>query len=350
MRWLAAMMLAAAAPIVARAAAPAPQPSVLVTTVTPRTGTIARTVVGYGVVQSAPGGSQTLSVLLATQVRQVMVGVGQTVQQGQPLLILGAEPAAIASYKQAVSALALAQSERSRLAQMLEQHLATRDQVAQAAKAVSDAQANLDVLKSAGGDSAGQTLKAGFDGIVSALPVATGARVPANAPLIALERSTGLLAAVGVEPSQRARVAAGQTARIEPLESGAQAQDGVVQAVGGMLDPATRMVPVLVRPADGSGLLPGGPVRANVRVGEAAGWLVPRGAVLTDVKGAYVFQTSGGKAVRIDVQLAGTEGDSTVVTGPIDPAHPLVSSGNYQLQDGLAVRTEDASPAGVASR
>jgi len=111
-----------------------------------------------------------------------------------------------------MTALTLAQSERARLTQLLGQHLATRDQVAQAQKAVSDAQDNLDLLKSAGGGSAGQTLTAPFDGIISALPVATGARVAAQAPLATLDRANSLVIAVGVEPAQRDQVATGQPA------------------------------------------------------------------------------------------------------------------------------------------
>jgi len=307
-------------------------------------------VIGFGMVQSAPGGSQTISVLLATQVKQILVALGQPVRQGQPLMVLGADPSTMATYKQAVSALALAQSERARLTQMLAQHLATRDQVAQAAKAASDAQINLDVLKNAGGDGTGQTLKAGFDGVVSAMPVVTGARVPADTPLIVLERSNSVVVALGIEPSQRAQVAAGQMVQIESLEGGSPAQDGAVLTVGGMLDPITRLLPVLVRPSDATALLPGGPVRATVRIGEIKGWLVPRAAVLTDAKGAYLFQTAGDKALRIDVHVVGKAASTTVVTGSVDPHRPVVSAGNYRLQDGAAVRTNDGKPAGVALR
>jgi len=123
-----------------------PPPSVLITTETPRQGALPRTLTAYGVVQAAPGSSETLSLLRAGQVTQVMAAVGQRVQQGQPLLVITADPAALATYRQAVAALALARGERARLAQMLAQQLATRDQLAVADKAVTDAQGNLDLL------------------------------------------------------------------------------------------------------------------------------------------------------------------------------------------------------------
>jgi len=349
MRWLLAALAAVLPALASAQDSSPPPPSVLVATALPQMGSVERTVTAYGVAQTAPGSSETLSVLRSTQVTQTLVAVGQSVKQGQPILGLSADPAALASYKQAVTALTLAQSERGRLTQLLNQHLATRDQVAQAEKAASDAQGNLDLLKGAGGGTAGQTLTAPFDGVVSALPAATGARVAAQAPLATLDRANSLVVAVGVEPAQRGVMAPGQAARIEPLD-GSQERDGRVLAVGGMLDPATRLVPVLLTPATASGLLPGGPVRVVVQVGEASGWLIPREAVATDGKGAFVFQAAGGKASRIDVEIAGTKGGTTVVTGPIDPKRALVTSGNYQLQDGSAVREDQPGAAGVAAR
>ena len=333
----------------------ASQPSVLVTTETPHQGSLPRTVTAYGSVQAAPGGgSETRSLLRAGQVTRVMVVPGDAVHRGQALLALSAEPAALAAYKQAVDTLALARNERTHTAQLLAQHLATRDQLAQADKAVADAQANLDALNRAGGGSAEQTLKAPFDGVVSNLPVEPGTRVAAQTPLVTLARSSRLVAAVGVEPAQRGLVGPGQPARIEPLYGGGP-EPGSVLSVGAMLDATTRLVPVLVDPpqidpkdtslqgaaqpeAGAAGLLPGEPVRVVVQVGEMRGWLVPRDAVLTDAKGAYVFQVAGGKAVRVDVRAVGMKGDTTVVAGPLDPVRPLVTTGSYQLQDGGLVR------------
>ncbi len=338
-------------PTLAFAQGGASQPSVLVTTALPQEGSLPHTLTAYGVIQAAPGSSETLSLLRAGQVTRVMVAVGQSVRQGQPLLVVSADPAALATYRQAVTALTLAQGERNRMTQMLAQHLATRDQVAQADKAVTDAQSNLDLLTRGGGGSAEQTLAAPFDGIVSSLVVAPGARIAAQAPLATLDRSSRIVAAVGVEPGQRGLVARGQPAQVEPLDGG-DAKQGSVLSVGAMLDPTTRLVPVLIDPqAAGAGLLAGGPVRVVVQVGEYRGWLMPRNAVATDSKGAYVFQVGNGKAARVDVQVAGTVGDTTVATGPIDAKRRLVTTGNYQLQDGAAVREEPAAAAsGVAAR
>lgn len=327
----------------AQGANPAPAPTVLVTTQLPKQGSLPRTVTAYGILEAAPGGgSETLSVLRAGRVTQIEVHQGEAVRRGQALLSISADPAALASYKQAAAALMLARSQRQHAAQMLAQHLATRDQLAAADKAVADAQATLDALDRGGGGAAQQTLSASFDGIVSALLTAPGARVAAQTPLLTIARASKLVAAVGVEPGVREQVATGQPARVEPLYAGGSEQGRVV-SVSAMLDPTTRLVPVLIDPApDGPtemNLLPGSPVRATVQVGTMTGWLIPRNAVLTDAKGPYVFQVDAGKASRVDVRIVGMASGTTVVAGPLDPSRALVTGGNYQVQDGGAVRT-----------
>ena len=348
--WLSGLLVLPALALAQAPAAPpaAPKPTVLVATAPPHQGSLPRTLTAYGVIQGAPGSSETLSLLRAGQVTRITVAVGQRVKQGDLLLALTADPAALATYRQAVTTVTLARSERARLAQMLAQQLATRDQLALADKAVADAQSNLDLLAKGGGGSAEQAVTAPFDGIVSAVPVAAGARVAAQAPLVTLDRTGRLVASLGVEPGQRGVFAPGQPAQLEPLDGGGAAP-GTVRSVGAMLDPVTRLVPLLVDAAPPApSLLPGGPVRAVVQVGVFTGWLVPRGAVGTDGAGAFVFQATDGKAVRVDVQVTGTVADTTVVAGPIDRARPLIVTGNAQLQNGASIRED--TPAGVAAK
>lgn len=324
-----------------------PPPSVLIRTEMPRQGSLPREVTAYGTVQAAPdGGSETLSLLRGVQVTRVMAVAGQAVYKGQQLLAVSADPAAVAAYHQAVAALTLAQGARTRMAQMLAEHFATRDQLAQADRAVSDAQATLNALDRGGGGSPEQTLTASFDGIVSSLLVAPGARLAAQAPLLTIARSSRLVAVAGLEPALLHQVAPGQPARIEQLYDGDVAgQQGSVLSVGAMLDPVTGLVPILVDPPPSgppsrkaAGLLAGAPVRVIVQVAELHGWLVPRDAVLTDEKGPYLFQVNAGHAVRVVVRVVGTSGGNTLIAGPIDANRPLVTSGNYELQDGGAVR------------
>ena len=337
--------------------APAAKPSVLIQTQAARQGSIPRMLTAYGSVQPSPnGGSEALSLLRAGRVTRVTAVLGQTVRRGQSLVTVTADPAALAAYRQATSAMTLATGEHTRISQMLSQHLATRDQLAQAEKAVADAQSTLDALNRAGGGTAEQTITAPFDGVVSALLAAPGARVAAGAPLVTLARSDRYVAAVGVEPGQRGLLAPNQAVQVQPLDGGSSVP-GSVLAVGGMLDPQSRLVPVMVSLTSGGGqpdasgtLLPGGPVRAVVTVGEMRGWLVPRNAVMTDTAGTYLFQVNGTTAARVAVRVVGTSGDTTVVEGPIDASRAVVTSGNTQLQDGGLVRMQQADAGRTAAK
>ena len=78
------------------------------------------------------------------------------------------------------------------------------------------------------------------------------------------------------------------------------------------------------------------------------GWLLPRDAVLEDEQGAYLFQVADGKAVRVNVKRIGGNDDTIVVEGPLDPARPVVTVGNYQLADGMTVRQDEAPAAADA--
>ena len=55
-----------------------------------------------------------------------------------------------------------------------------------------------------------------------------------------------------------------------------------------------------------------------------------------------IFQLTGSKAERVAVKT-GIETDKyTEIIGPIDTKRPIVTVGNYELQDGMAVRQDGA--------
>jgi membrane fusion protein, multidrug efflux system len=219
---------------------------------------------------------------------------------------------------------------------LLAQQLATRDQLAQAEKAVTDAQTTLEAIRQEGRDKPVQIVAAPFAGIVTAIPVAQGSQVPAGTPLITLARVDALVVIAGIEPSLRPRVTPGQPARLESLTSTDAPLDGIVVRVDGMLNARTRLIDTAISAP--AGLVPGAAFRAVITVGQLKGWLVPRNAVLSDSKGPYLFQVAVGKAARVNVGIVGSAADTTVVDGPLDPQLPIVIQGNYQLSDGMPVR------------
>ena len=315
--------------------------SVLVTTVPAKQGTLPEILSAYGAAEPAPDGATSISLLRGGQIASLHVTPGETVRKNDPLLEFGADPATIATYEQAVSALAAAQRDRTQTSELLQQQLATRAQLAHADKAVADAQTALDALNRAGGGKPVETIRAPFDGVVTSIAVGPGDRIQPSAPLLQLARADRLVVAVGVEPSDRAKVAAGAPVRFAPLADKGAPIDGTVASVSGMIDPKTRLVEALIRPAAESAVLPGAQYRADIEIGRFTGWLVPREALLLDETGARLFQVADGKAVGVPVTILGQSGDMTAVDGALDPSRPIVVVGSYQLTDGAAVRLED---------
>lgn len=321
--------------------------TVLVGTQTPRFGTMADIVTAFGAAVRAPDGGMTLSLPADSRVMRIAVNAGEAVQRGQALMSLRLSAAAASTYAQAASAVKLAKLEQERYARLLSQQLATRDQVAQAEKALGDAEAALAALDAEQGGQPDQVIAAPFAGVVGSIPVSQGDRVAAGAALITLTRAGGLVVTAGVEPAERGRIKAGQHVHLTPLSRGVPATHGTVVRVARMLNPKTRLLDVDVAPV--GELLQGEAFQADIEAAQLKGWLVPRDAVLRDDEGDHLFQVQDGKAQRVAVRRLGGDGDISVVDGPLDAKRPLVISGNYQLSDGAAVRQGEGPQAAAAA-
>ena len=198
----------------------------LVSIVPARRGSIPEIVTAYGTAVPALEGGNAISLQQDGRVASILVTQGERVKQGDPLVVFELAPTAVSTYQQAVSAAALAQSERAHTAQLLAQKLATRDQLAQADKAASDARATLDALRRQGADRSRTQVTAPYPGIVNTVPVSQGDRVAAGAALMTLTRLAGgagvdgLVVTIGIEPALHARLHAGQPVSLHRLPKG----------------------------------------------------------------------------------------------------------------------------------
>lgn len=315
----------------------APQtPSVLVSAVPARQGTLPRMVDAYGSVGAALSGTITLSEAQPGQITALFAAPGMAVRAGQPLATFITAPAARSSYLQAVAALTAARKQQQTTAQLLSQQLATQDQMTQAAKAVTDAQTSLAALKADGAGQAVHTITAPFGGIVTAVSVAQGDRIQGGAPILTAARASGIVVTAGVDPADRAGIAPGQAASLRRLSGGGALQGQVIR-VDSALNPVSRLVDVDISFPAGA-LLPGEAMQIGIETGQVQGWVVPHRAVVTAGGPARVFQIVGGKAkaVLVRVVLASDRGD--VVQGALDAGKPLIVDGAYQVGDGDAVR------------
>ena len=311
--------------------------SVQVQTVALKQQMMTDTVSGYGVVSPDTRALQTISLPRAGQIVALLVSAGQVVKKGTPLLEFGTGADVVLSYQQARQAVDFARNEATRVGQLLSQQLATQSQMAAAKKALADAEAALRAQEKMGANRSLEQLTAPFDGVVMAVQAAQGDRVAAGAPVLQLARAGGQRVLLGIEPNEVARVQPGMVVNVAPVFGVGHPSTGHVTQVFGMVNPQTQFVDVLVQVPD-AGLMPGTRVHAEIQIERQTVWTVPRSAVLSDAQGDYIFQVRDGKARRVNVKT-GLERDGLVaVQGAFAKGELVVSLGNYELQDGMAVR------------
>ncbi|MDI1252114.1 efflux RND transporter periplasmic adaptor subunit [Thermomonas sp.] len=296
----------------------------------------------YGVVVQDPGAVENISFARPVLVSRLRVRAGEPVRKGQALLDVETDPSASGAYVQAQSTLELARGELKRTQELANERLATQSQLATARKALADADAALEVQRKLGAAPGTQQVRASRDGIVSSLSAQQGDRVAAGTTVLQVSEAGAEHALLGAEPEDIERLAPGMAVQLSPVFSGTSVAAKITQ-VFGVIDAKTQLVDVSVQvDAASPTMLPALKVRGDIALRSPEVFVLPRDAVLTDSDGAYLFQVANGHARRISVQVRVESGDLIGVDGKLDPALPVVVSGNYELNDGMPVRVVTA--------
>jgi membrane fusion protein (multidrug efflux system) len=327
-----------------------PTPSVAVETAVMRQQTLTDFAAGLGTVTTSDDAMVDIAFQHAGQVSLLHVRPGEAVRAGQSLIELTADPSALLSFGRAQAALDFAKQDLVRTQDLMAQHLATNAQLAAARKAVDDATAALATERQLGNDRRVEVVKAPYDGYIASLAVAPGDRLQANTTVMKLARTDqGTRIMVGLEPEEANRVKPGMTVELSPVFAPDQHLQGSVAAVSGTLNAVSKRIDAWINgPAAADGLVPGTTVMARIAVAQHTGWVVPRQAVLHDDAGDYVFQVAAGKARRVSVRVGLQTDQQTEISGSLDPTFPVVTLGNYELQDGTVVRESVAAAASGA--
>lgn len=313
---------------------------VVVTTATPTHATFHHSIEAWGHAAADPQHARTISLAHGGQVIALQASAGQAVKAGDPLLTITPDPAARSASQQAQSALTVATGELRRTEQLAAQRLATQSQLAAARKALTDARSALDAQRALGGGSAQEIISAPSDGVVSALSVTLGERFAANAPLLGFTPAHALVAQLGLQPEDGAKLRTGMPVQLRSVYGDRVSFIGKLRMIGHAINPQSHLLDAQVElPAKASAALVAGmPLDAQIRTIEFTAWSVPRAAVLHDEHGDYLFQVEQDHAKRIDVTLRSPQGDPVGVDGPLDAKAKIVVLGVYELNDGDAVR------------
>jgi RND family efflux transporter MFP subunit len=319
-------------------AAPA-APSVLVQSAPATLRSLDEQLTVYGKVEADPERLRALTTLSSGEVRKLYVGLGQRVAVGQPLLELATAPQARMVWTQARGRVDSARIQLQQTQDLFNEQLATRADLANARQALSNATAELAALRAQGAQHVTQVLRAAEAAVVTQLDAAPGALVQPGQPLLMLGALGHVWVRLGLEPEDAARIVSGMPVTLTPVFGGAPLAARIAQ-VHAVINPATHLVDAVVKLEGGAAAaqIPGAWMRGVIRLRAARVLAVPRSAVLDDAQGHYVFVIERGHARRVAAHV-GLEQDGWVaVQGALAPGAQVVSAGNYELSDGMAVR------------
>jgi multidrug efflux pump subunit AcrA (membrane-fusion protein) len=189
-----------------------------------------------------------------------------------------------------------------------------------------------------------------IDGVVTDRHVVPGDSVEPNAHLLEIADLREVLAVGQLFEGQIGRVAIGQRVRVGVPSFPDVAFDGVVERLGGALDPKTRSLPVYVRVQNPRGELRPG-MRAELAIvtsASDAALAVPRSAVLGDFGALFVFREATDDATRFErvSVVTGASDDQWIeIVEGLLPGDRVAMQGNYSMQFLPAAAAEPAGDA-----
>jgi membrane fusion protein (multidrug efflux system) len=316
------------------------EPSVLVETRPVELKTFTKTLTAYGRTRPDPVAVQSINLPRSGIIARVWIRVGQLVAAGAPLLQFDTSPTASVQFQQAEAALEYARRNLRREEDLFRIQLATRDQVANARKKLADAEAQLREQRKLGTGQVSETIRAPFAGVVTKINVSQGDLIQAGSNTILLARRESLIVPLGVEPEDAVSIRPGMPVAISPVFQPNMAFSSDVSEVHAMINPATRLIDVLVRvklPANADFPL-GSTMKGVITLSKTESLGVPRSAVLSDRHGSWIFVAHGGRAHKVPVETGLQEAGMVAITGAVNPGDRVVVSGAYELKDGMAVR------------
>lgn len=332
--------------LLATACSASAAPTTAVQVETAHRKTLQDTVTAYGQLAVSPSGAEWLSAAQGGRVVAVLVTQGARVNKGQALVRIKATPQTRANFQSAVSALASAKAKLAQTRTLEKGGLATRADLANAQSAYDIARARVAALKTEGVGPHAQTLRADYAGVVTQLPVSRGEWVNAGARIAALAPGNALWVRFGLTPEQAAAIKSHAAVKITPVFGTAHVLDSHVATVDAQADAATGLIDAEVPVTAGrKGPFVGEWVTGAITLHQVKAVAVKRSAVLKDAKGDYVFVVRHGIAHRVKVRpLIRTQG--LVGVQGIKPGDLVVYQGNFELNDGDAVRIEGRKGSG----
>jgi RND family efflux transporter MFP subunit len=301
--------------------------------------TITEKVIVYGSVVAQPGKTHSVSVAFETRVRHVLVAPGQFVRENDPLVEIELSPGAQVQFQQAKNAAEAARKELKQTQERFNLKLATNQDLSTAEKTARDAEAQLTALQraGAGGDN---RIHSDISGVIAKVNAQDGQIVPPGGPLVEIVAETEIEVKLGVEPEDLSAAQEGAPITIVPVnDPNSSKVEATVRLVTRRIDPTTRLVDVYVALPQGTKLLLDEYVRGEIQRTEKDALVVPRSVVLpNELREFEIFTIANDRAIRHTVKIgAENPTEVQVIADDLHAGDLVVTVGNYELEDGMAV-------------
>lgn len=318
------------------------QTSAAIDTTTVNTGTVEQTIVTYGTVEFAADRQRTLSFVKAGQVTRVPIVAGQTVAKGTPLLSVGGVPEGALEVQQGNIDLEYAERELARVQRLVDEKLATSQDLQAAEKQVAASKA---ALRGLGAGTGGSTLVAPSDGVVAEVLVERGERVQAGQAAVVIAARDSMAVRAGFEVEDLPRLKEGLRVRVRPVYGAAsETTDAALSRLHRVVDPKTQLVQGLIHVDEPPPWMAGGLAVEVTVVIESHDSVVrvPKDALVERSGKRGVFVVSDGHA-HFRLLKFGIDGGNVIeVKEGLKPGARIATIGRTSLSDGMAVRLAGA--------
>ena len=181
-------------------------------------------------------------------------------------------------------------------------------------------------------------IRAQADGLVLTRTAELGqTAAPGGEPLFRLARGGEIEMRGSLAEQDFARVRVDQAAQVF-LTGYTTPFVGKVRLLGAVIDPKTRLGEVRIALEANPALRPGAFARGEVVVGQATRPVLPQTAVLSDLKGSYVYVVNGDKKIeRRAVRVADTTLGGVVIGEGLEGNEQVIAMAGGFLREGEAV-------------
>jgi membrane fusion protein, multidrug efflux system len=305
-----------------------------------KNGTIAEEITVYGTVISAAGATRTVAVSYESRVRRILVTEGQQVSSGDALVQIEPSPETALQMQQVKNDYESAQKAFQYMQQRFDLRLATNDQLLQTKQALEQAQTKLESLRRRGSE-APQTITADKASLISKVSVQEGAIVAGSNAMIEMVDPNRLDVRLGIEPADGGKVKPGQEISLARVNAPGKTIVARIRKLSQAANATTHLVDGFADLPPSSGFLLNESVVGKISVASAQGLIVPRSAVLPKKDHYVLFTVKEGHAQEHSVEIR-LQNEREVELGGKDlqAGQPVVTLGNYELEDGMAVKMD----------